>query len=908
MPSVPLTSSRQPRTHAARLGAHRLRRRVGAFGIVMGLVAVSAALAPAVQAASTGAQRSSALPGQGAGVAAVTADDGSSVTQTHDWLDDEGDSRSGSVTVSKTQNLATREIVDISWNGFLPTVNSEGASSVHQAPQAAIASGYPVMLMECQGDDAATMTPADCALPNPNRFYYYAVDDAQETQEVQNSSPVDSRSFTETSGKVDEAATGEYVPLPSDFSDANVLGTNWYATWTDPDGTHANARFEVRSTKEAPQSLGCGDPDNRSKGACSIVVVPVRPMDCKTKSACPGPTGDLGLSTDYKEWQSASNWRNKFVIPVTFRPFPDVCDLDSRIAVPTQGSQILNQAMSSWLPKFCTSDDLFKLSFTRVNDSTARTNLTTKLAGDYGSNLAFTTEPAHSAAGRPVVNAPVAVSGFGVALALDATNYEQVDDVNLDARLLAKLVTESYNAPPDPNVEGNPESLLTDPEFAKLNPDLVARLPAATQIDNPILVQGSPDLVHEVTRYIASDADAVAWLGGKADPWGMKVNPYYQGDKWPVPNAQFEIRDPYEWKDDPRQCEPKPVMEQIGQFVYDLASVADAMVNRQPQDYSVCKVVGQGGDVYAWGHSDRQLLGQRAMLAIMDLPSADAYQFPMAALQNHAGEFVVPSTDSLKSALSVATVDKMTGTLSANLQSSSPTAYPGLMPVYAAAPTHGLTKTQASQYASMIRWLSTSGQTYGDEAGQLPAGYLALPATLQAQSATAAVHVLKQDCFGLVKGDRSCSTTPPTTTPTTPTTPPTPTTPGDGSGGGGGSGGGSGGSGGSGYGGGSGGSTLPGSGGSGGLPSGGASPTFPTGAPTSPSSPTTQPLAYTSSQKSSLAAHLVPVLLVIGLLGLVLAPLLVLASRPGGMDGLTALRSRLAGGRSAGPRKPSGSS
>ena len=69
-----------------------------------------------------------------------------------------------------------------------------------------------------------------------------------------------------------------------------------------------------------------------------------------------------------------------------------------------------------------------------------------------------------------MVNAPVAVSGFTVALQLDNNGFEQVDQVNLNARLLAKLVTESYNAPPDPNVEDNPQGLLQDPEFAKLNP------------------------------------------------------------------------------------------------------------------------------------------------------------------------------------------------------------------------------------------------------------------------------------------------------------------------------------------------------------------------------------------------------------------------------------------------------
>jgi hypothetical protein len=835
---------------------------VGAF-LVVGLAGLGGALSPAVQAAAT--QPASAAAQLSAGLA-DPADD-SSETQTHTWPDDEGTSRTGTVTVSQTKDLATRQIVNISWSGFLPTTNSFiPGQTVHSAPQTPLASGYPVVLLECQGDNADAMTPGDCAITGPSRFLDYAIYDANETDEVHHLTRVDSRSFTETSGKVDSAPAGQLVELPSDFNDSNVIGTNWYATWTDPDGTHANARFEVRSTKEAPESLGCSDPDSRMGGACSIVVVPIRPMPCidGKKTLCTPPDDYQGNSANWKQWQSASNWRNRFVFPVTFRPFPDVCDLDSRIAVPTQGSQLLNQAMLSWLPKFCTSKDLFKLSFTRVNDSTARRNLDYQVAGDYASDLSFTSEPALSARGRPVVNAPVAVTGFTVAVTLDNKNFEQLDDVHLNARLLAKLVTESYAVPAgvaDPNVEGNPQGLLQDPEFLKLNPTLADSLPPATFIYNPVVVQGSPDLVYQVTKYIASDPEAVAWLKGKPDPWGMKVNKTYQGDLWPVPSDQFEIRDPYTWKDDPTKCEPKPLMEQAAQFVYDLASVADAMVNRQPQSYNNCKLLS-GDDTYGWAHPDRQLLGQRALLAIMDIPSSEAFQFPTAALENHAGKFVKPTLASLRAALNVATYDHRTGTLSANLKSTSAGAYPGMMPVYAAAPTHGLTKTLADQYATMITWMSTTGQTYGHQAGQIPEGYLALTPRLRAQAAAAAAHVRNQDCAGLVADDRSCSPrTPPPTTPPPVTTPPPPSTapttaygnPGP---------------------------TTQ-------APSGGVAPTraVPTtpisSAPTT-STPSAEPVSYTSSQRSGLAMHLLPALLIIGLLGLLAAPVLVLLSRPGG--------------------------
>ena len=55
----------------------------------------------------------------------------------------------------------------------------------------------------------------------------------------------------------------------------------------------------------------------------------------------------------------------------------------------------------------------------------------------------------------------------------------------------------------------------------------------------------------------------------------MKVNPYYKGKQWPVPSAQFEHARPVHLEGrHPRSATPKPVMEQVAQFVYDLGRVA----------------------------------------------------------------------------------------------------------------------------------------------------------------------------------------------------------------------------------------------------------------------------------------------------------------------------------------------
>jgi hypothetical protein len=55
-----------------------------------------------------------------------------------------------------------------------------------------------------------------------------------------------------------------------------------------------------------------------------------------------------------------------------------------------------------------------------------------------------------------------------------------------------------------------------------------------------------------------------------------------------------------------------------------------------------------------------------------------------------------------------------------------------------------LKSTEASRYADTLRWLSTDGQLYGQEAGQLPAGYLALTDPMRAQAAKVADAVENQ--------------------------------------------------------------------------------------------------------------------------------------------------------------------
>ena len=42
------------------------------------------------------------------------------------------------------------------------------------------------------------------------------------------------------------------------------------------------------------------------------------------------------------------------------------------------------------------------------------------------------------------------------------------------------------------------------------------------------------DVMYALTSYINADPEARAWLNGTPDPWGMTVNPAYQGISLPL--------------------------------------------------------------------------------------------------------------------------------------------------------------------------------------------------------------------------------------------------------------------------------------------------------------------------------------------------------------------------------------
>ena len=84
------------------------------------------------------------------------------------------------------------------------------------------------------------------------------------------------------------------------------------------------------------------------------------------------------------------------------------------------------------------------------------------------------------------------------------------------------------------------------------------------------------------------------------------------------------------------------------------------------------------------------------------------------------------------------------GTLQMSLHGGNPAAYPLTMVIYAMVPTSGTSHAKAASIAHFLDFAAGAGQTPGVQPGQLPAGYLPLPATLRAQTRKIAVEVADQ--------------------------------------------------------------------------------------------------------------------------------------------------------------------
>jgi hypothetical protein len=357
---------------------------------------------------------------------------------------------------------------------------------------------------------------------------------------------------------------------------------------------------------------------------------------------------------------------------------------------------------------------------------------------------------------------------------------ERMPALTLNARLVAKLITQSYRgatADPDnpdktshlalvdPSTgrvqiddDGNlilaPRGVIGDPEFLELNPIYESYPSTRMPISDVVLPTGFSAANQLVWKWLLSDPDAKAFLEGTADDWGMKVNPYYRNAAL---TSSGDIRGDFPKRDEICR-DPIPVIDPIsGEPNYPEASIlCSTGVHPYAADFETgARAAGRGDDlsVATWDPAavpprfrvnGPSAVGERAILVLTTTALAERYGLAPAALVNASGEAVAPTADSITDAVANSLPTTRTSTpvpIFPDPAKATDNAYPLATLTYAVTVPSKLSVTAAEDYAAFIEYATQSGQRLGVSDGRLPYGYVPLPNSLsvQAQAAAAAI-------------------------------------------------------------------------------------------------------------------------------------------------------------------------
>jgi hypothetical protein len=668
------------------------------------------------------------------------------------------DERDVTVTADRTTELRGRERINISWSGAHPT----GGRAANPFGELGLNQEYPVVILQCRGLDDPSLPPEQQLSPSTcwtstRQQRSQLVDDTQavwrhdlhgnDFDRLQKSGmdviPPECNDVPTLSARVTPFVGSNGTVYPSCTAETMApeaaVGAAFppaeLAAFTDGEG-NGKAQFEVRSAVEN-ESLGCSD-----QVKCSVVVIPIEGISCvdedrecmKAGRFLPGQSNFANEGVDASVspalWWSASNWRNRFAIPLDFGLPPDACDvLDSRPPTGFYGSELMAQASLQWSPAYCLDKKRFKFQHNKMSDE-AGFNLM-----ESGGGVAAFVSSEHEAKGtEPVGYAPTAVTGFSIGYIIDRPdNAGEYADLRLNPRLLAKLLTQSYlgseRARSHAGMGSNPISFNLDPEFQNLNPglDSVSRESAATVLS----LSESSDVMETLTSYIANDKQAMEWVNGKPDQWGMRINPKYRKIKLPVP--LWPLLDDFVAPSE-QECyvqNPAPYFTQLAAPVTSLRKIAEAVLDAWPNVQTKCERA-VSTDPWKIGRIDRQGVGSRMMLGIVSTGDARRFGLHEASLETTSGHYVAPTDAAMSKAISLAEPARNGDapfTLEMKDVVGAGSAYPGTMIVYTAALTHGLAKADAAKVSEFIDVATTEGQRPGFGNGELPPGFLALKKT-----------------------------------------------------------------------------------------------------------------------------------------------------------------------------------
>ncbi len=687
------------------------------------------------------------------------------------------------VTVGQTENLV-HQAIDVTWSGFNSPPDSAGAGADF------------FQVMQCWGDDNTGPSPENCEFGTPANLLPTPLGAVAAVAGGREGSTCDAGSTPSTTNPPDGStgcdpletdpahqevgAPGSfYVPFHPAGNDQIIgpvpggtgqlsqffsqLNTNevQYAP-TNADGT-GQLFFEALTGTQA-SGLGCGDVVAGGQARdCWLVLVPRGQFNANGFPL----TGAGPLGWPRESPLGASAWAQRIQIHLGFAPIASNCPIGSVDETQTVGTELVEHAMFSWQLALNAAADCKVVYGYAINPESEVTQQLS--ASDNAAGLGFTTIPIGSEIARgqgppgqkppAVVYAPVAVSAMtlGFNINLPSTGGEDLTPIKLTPRLLAKALTQTYkwDLPdffPSDGAQGpawaqqNPLSIVQDPEFEKLNPQVSFGGVAGSLA--PLLTVDHSAVNQQVWQWILADPAAKKWLAGTPDENGITPDPEYHNS---VLNVSTSLQDSYPRADTTKFSEGKSPASGKDELrgsldllpyvnnLQDGASRVRAGSDPLTPGWSDANIAPDTSSGW-WNSATLEGPGSQMMWAITDSADLADYGLVPAQLCDADGQNCVsPTTASLTAALASAKPDS-SGLLQVNPATVGKGAYPLVDVTYAAVRANQPTAT-LHNYADLIAFAAGQGQDPGVDPGQLPGGYLPLPTSLR-QQAMCAVTVL----------------------------------------------------------------------------------------------------------------------------------------------------------------------
>jgi hypothetical protein len=726
------------------------------------------------------------------------------------------------ITVNQTANL-TNQTVSITWTGGTPTIASPGR----------FGSQY-LQIFQCWGD--ADTTVADNPGPPPEQCeqgatagVYGGVPSGQFPQGLSLTrliSRTDWGNYDPNVGVADpknplnismpfRAVDGTVVPVQTDtkFNPSIVGGNFWLNPYyniittneiagaaTSLDGKGAEL-FQVLTSVESA-GLGCGAKvqpvagGGKKRPQCWIVVVP-RGAAADENAGTPFDA-NLGV---YTSPLMPSVWKQRIAIPISFNPVESPCALGSD-ELRISGSETALPAVASWQVPLCGRSDLLPFSYAPVSDDAARQQLMSGVSG--GPGMVVVSKPVSPQVVNPddpVVYAPLTLSGVTIGFnvernpALGSPADEQqlagirIADIHLTPRLVAKLLTQSYASAvsvggpiPYEWAKSAPSDMSRDPDFLRFNPEFTQlQINDRRAFSGLSIEEGNSDAAQQVWSWMFADPEARAFLAGKADQWGMKVNPVYLTTSANPNGVPFGTPVPNNFPKSDPNCYQAPDITTVVRVTppllcgtdwnpYSRSFVDSARIARIAFD--AAKIIQNpypASPAEVWVKDIPQVLGTRAILALTDTPSAVQFGVQMASL-SRAGDdgtarsFIAPNAVGLQKGLGAMVPSAVPDVLVPQPTKKADGAYPLSVLTYAAIRPLSLDSATRRQFADFLDFSAGKGQVQGLELGQLPRGFAPLPASFKAQATAAATTVRTLKPTPTTTTTSSTSTTAPSTT------------------------------------------------------------------------------------------------------------------------------------------------